>query len=296
MSVIRRLPISARIAVCGLGLGIVVVATAFVLRLWIAQVEARQPNAIEQILANTPLPMTPVTGQSSPEEVRALMLHSHELWQTVQGQATMGWLTSEEGMAEFTETIQIQQFGKVRLEHGPLNGDPTFFWVSDGDSIWQEDLTQKTYSHGAVPPYLRSLEAYSPPRLPTDFGPVVILHPLTGTMPTLLAEDLFPFGTAQTLDDDKHLAVLGESVVAGRNAVILRAESTFEGALDSTILYWVDATTGMVLKKEIYQGSPDSGQLAQHTYFNAVVFDEPITGNPFTFSPDSDLIQATPED
>ncbi len=294
MSLIRRLPFAWRDLFIALVLGALVATVAFMLRLGPQQVTAQLPQAIDNILGSVSVPQTPLTAQSAPEDVRTLMLHSHELWRTLYGEATVSWLNSQDEMSSFAEIIQVQQFGRVRMEHGPVGGQPILLWVTNGASTWKVDLIQKTYTHEVVPPSARSLDTYGPPSLPNDMSPVVIMHPLASQIPSYIAENLFPFGTAQSIEH-RSLAVLGEDAIAGRAVVILSAESYFEGVLDSTELYWVDATTGIVLKDELYTGAPESGRLVKLIYFDAVIFDEPITGDPFSFQPGSDFTQVPPE-
>jgi hypothetical protein len=197
----------------------------------------------------------------------------------------------------YTEVVAVEQYGNVRLEHGAVGSEATFLWVSNGADVWQVDLEDQTYTLQPVPSSMRSLEAWSPPQMPTDLEPldVVIAHPLEMQMPSLLAHCLFPLGTAQAIRDGR-LSVLGEDTVAGRKAVLLEVENVRDGELDTTEWLWVDAVTGLILKHEPYTGSPSSGQWFDRVEFLNVIYDEPIPGERFTFHPAAAFTELSPSD
>lgn len=277
--------------------GLAIISAALLLRDGLRRASAVPSNALSQIMESAPLPATPLTSRSKPEDVIALMIHSHTLWRTLQAEVLVSWPDAQGAAQTFVETVTVEQYGKVHLEHGPVGGEPTFLWVTNGVDVWQVNLEDQTYTLQAVPASMRSLEAWSPPLLPADPDPsqVVIPHPLEVQIPSLLASKLFPLGTAQAIRDGR-LSVLGEDNVAGRKVVLLRVENIREGELDSTELLWVDATTGVILKYEPYVGLPSSGQWFDRVEFLSVVYDEPIPGDPFTFHPAPHFREVSPPD
>ncbi len=263
-----------------------------------ATVTAMQPNAIEQIVNSVPLPEVPLDAGSSTQEVIGLMLHSHTLWRTLQGQGIVRWLRSNNTHDVTIQKITIEQYGKAYLEIASEGRAPSSAWISDGVSIWRIDLAANTYRHAVVPETLRSLAAASPPTVP-DFGsaPVVIGHPMAGEIPSMLSEDIFPLGLAQVFGE-RRVSVEGSDVVAGRDTVVVRVENVSDdGRLIDLFRYWVDAYTGVILKSQMLR--PDragEGQaVVDEAYFTEIVYDQPISADLFIFRPGPDQIEVEPQ-
>ncbi len=235
-------------------------------------------NALSQIIDSIPSPATPLTESATPEQVIGLMLHSHTTWQTLQGEAVIQWLNSSSGGFEtITQTIELQQFGKTRIESQSELDASSSLWVSDGVSIWDTDHLGVPRQ---VPIEARSLDTYGPDDIPADLGSVVILHPVASQMPTMLADYMYPLGLAQAWRQQV-LKILGMETVAGRNSLKVQIMPLNDDGTKK--IYWIDANTGVVLKGQEYSVDQDGVEtLMTDIFFSAIVYNAPIPASQFT--------------
>jgi hypothetical protein len=238
------------------------------------------PNALSQIIDSVPAPTTPLNGSATPEQIIGLMLHSHTTWRTLQGEATISWFNSSNGSFESTsQTIELQQFGKVRIENRPADGEPGSLWVSDGANIWSVDYATDTTGWRQFPVEARSLQTYGPPAIPTEREPIVIFHPVASQMPTMLADYVYPLGFAQGWRQQA-FTIVGVQPIAGRQAV--KVQFAGGGILAAKKFYWVDAITGVVLKGQEYAVGQDGIEhLMTEVSFNTITYDVPVPADRF---------------
>ncbi len=292
----ERFGIKRRDLVIGVAVGITLAITIVVFRLGALGVSADQPVTIPAIAANAPAPLAPLTVKSSRQEVIGLMLNSHTKWHTLEGKAITLLRDGETDPTQSLETeIQIQQFGKVRVQSGPGGLSPTYVWVSDGNMIWEENLERRTYVERRVPEFARSLENYGPLAPPPDGKAFVVRHPLDGLIGSVLSEHIYPHGLAQAMKSDK-LDIVGTDIVAGRDTVVLlRQGIDSKGALFKKHKYWIDAKTGVMLKQEGYAETTGWDKWVQQTVFTNITYDRPIPSEKFTFLPAPGVRRVTPE-
>lgn len=293
---IERFGIKRRDLAISAAVGIIIAATIITFRLGAFGVSAGQPVTIPDIAANAPAPLAPLTVKASRQEVIALMLNSHSKWRTIEGKATTLWRADGTSPIQSSETvIQVQQFGKVRVESGPVGAPPTYVWVSDGNMIWEENPQHNTYIERRVPESARSLETYGPPAPPADGKAFVIRYPLDGLIGSVLSEFIYPHGIAQAMGSDK-LEIVGADNVAGRDTVVvLRQGIDSKGILYKKHKYWIDARTGAMLKREGYGESTGWDKWVEQTTFTSIVYDRPIPSEKFIFRPSPGAKQLAPD-
>lgn len=250
------------------------------------QVLAGQPITIPYLAANAPLPTTPLTLRSSPQQVIALMLNSHTRWHTLQAKATTVMVIDYRTNTRETRArdIQIEQYGKVRAQSGLAGQPPTFIWISDGKTMWAEDLIRGTYAEEPMPESARSLETYGPPMPPPDGQAFVVRHPLEGIIGSALAEYVFPHGLAQSFSRGE-LDLVGTDRLAGRDTAVVLWQVRRDGGLVKKHKYWIDAQTGIILKGEVYAEVPGWDRWVEQTTVTNIVYDQPIAPETFIFQP-----------
>jgi hypothetical protein len=249
---------------------------------------AGQPITIPNLAANAGTPPVRLTATSSPQQVIALMLSSHTRWRTLQAKGTSVIVADPRTNTLQTDyrEIEIEQYGKVRAQSGPLDQPPTFIWISDGNTMWAEDLIRGTYTETPVPKSVRSLETYGPPMPPPDGQAFVVRHPLEGIIGSALAEYVFPHGLAQSFSRGE-LGVVGTDRIAGRDTVVVLWQVRTNGTLGKKHKYWIDARTGVILKSEGYAEIPDWDRWVEQTAVSSIIYDQPISPEVFTFQPAS---------
>jgi hypothetical protein len=247
---------------------------------------AGQPITIPNLAANAVMPPVRLTATSNPQQVIALMLNSHTRWRTLQAKGIsmiVADLRTNTLQTDYRE-IQIEQYGRVRAQSGPLDQPPTFTWISDGNIMWAEDLIRGTYTEEPVPESVRSLETYGPPMPPPDGQAFVVRHPLDGIIGSALAEYVFPHGLAQSFSRGE-LDVVGTDRVAERDTVVVLWQVRKNGALGKKHKYWIDARTGVILKGEGYAEIPGWDRWVEQTVVGNIIYDQPISPEAFTFQP-----------
>lgn len=197
------------------------------------------------------LPDSPLTAQSDPQDVLTLMLYSHTTWQTVEIRAVETGRDPNTGQStEVSIHIQVALPDKARLELGTGDGSLSFLWIGDGKAVLRESPEHAVYTIENIPRQDRAaLRNYFPPS-PEDES-ASDPHPLAILVPTRLAENLFPSGTAQSLLHGRKVAVLGEDEVAGRRTIVIAVQQSSAGLSFKGQTYWVDAETGVILKSQV---------------------------------------------
>jgi len=261
--------------------GIVIAAAIVAFRLYPASASANQPVTVQDIAANAPLPALPLAATSSLEDVTALMLNSHTLWRTLQAKAITISSSTTTSPNPASSEIVIAQYGKFRVDFGPIEGLPTFTTISDGQKIWEQNAGSKTYSEHAVPEFAKSPEKFDPPAPPSGGAPFTVPHPLEGLIPSVLGEFSYPHGLAQSFRQWK-AEVIGIDKVAGRDVVVILWQIEKEGVIGKKHKYWIDALTGVVLKSEIYGFKGDWNEWYTQTTVTNIVYDQPIPAETFT--------------
>ncbi len=247
---------------------------------------AGEPITIPNLAANAGTPPVRLTAASSPQHVIALMLNSHTRWRTLQAKAVsvmVADLRTNTLQTDYRE-IQIEQYGKVRAQSGPLDQLPTFIWISDGNIMWAEDLIRGTYTEDPMPDSVRSLETYGSPMPPPEGQTFVVSHPLEGIIGSALAAYVFPHGLAQSFGRGE-LEVVGTDRIAERDAVVVLWQVQRNGILAKKHKYWIDARTGVILKSEIYAEIPGWDRWVEQTVVDNIIYDQPISPEAFTFQP-----------
>lgn len=292
---IERLGIKRSDLVIGAAVGITLAVTIVVFRLGALGVSADQPVTIPAIAANAPPPLAPLTAQSSPQEVIALMLNSHTKWHTLAGRAVTLLRDGDNPPFQTIDSeIQVEQYGKAYARSGTVGRPPTYAWVSDGNTIWEVDLERGTYVQRPMPESVRSIATYGPPAPPPDGESYAVRHPLDGVIGSLLSSYIYPHGLAQSISHWKH-DVVGTDIIAGRDTVaVLQQVIDDKGTLLGKYKYWIDARTGIILKSEVY-GKQGQGLWDQQTVFTSIVYDEFISPETFTFQPTPGMKQVPPE-
>jgi len=265
----------------GFVVGLTIVAT----RLGFGAVSASQSHSVSDIVASAPTPSAPLMAQSQPSEVVALMLNSHNTWTTIDASATTIWHSGNDIQTVYT-TIQIKQFAQVRLYTQQFGSDGSQMfdnlWVSDGESVHEQDAIKGNYSEYALPLFAQSLAGSGPQSAPQDGVRVIYRHPIAMVLPSPLADYIYPTGLMQR---EGKVTVVGTDEVAGRKTISIMWENAdADGAVISKAQYWVDSRTGMILKAIVY-GGVNGEEIFEETTFTSVSYDGPVSAKLFAFQP-----------
>jgi hypothetical protein len=274
----------------GLMVGIATVA----MRLGVTSATAAQPRpqSVADIAATIPAPATPLSSQSTPAEVKGMMLNSHNRWTSLDLDATTVWHTAD-GDQTVKSSVQIEQFAKVRVKGQQWASDGHLMfdwdWVSDGANMYQQDTLKHTYQVSKFPVPVSSLEAW-PKSEPPDDGPAIFRHPIAMLMESQLSDYIYSVGLVQLGE----ITLEGEDEIAGRKTVIVLWErKDAQGNLMNRARYWVDTQTGVVLKALDYAGD-GLAEIAEETVVTRVSLDQPLAPETFSFSPAPDVKQVSP--
>lgn len=269
----------------GIAAGIILAAIFVAVQLDGQVVNARQSVTIPEIAQDVPTPNIPLTIVSSPDEVIALMLNSHTRWQTIQANAITTFSSSS-----WQTNIQLEQYGKGRGDFGAVDLEPEFSWISDGDTLWQVNLTEKTYEEISLPEDIKSLESFGPSSLPTDEAHTYIVgHPLESTFPSILSPFFFPHGLAQSISHWQ-VEVIGFDTIAGRDTIILLAQVfDDEGQLIKKHEYWIDTSTGLILQSQTYSEATGWDEWYEQTTITDIAYNVEFSADTFEFVPAPDL-------
>ena len=191
----------------------------------------------------------PLTLDSTSEEIRQRILYSYQNWQTLWVEAQVdesnGSITSNQRVQ-----VWVDQPAQARLLSGPVEGAPAFLWISDGEKTRTGEEVRIDPNY--VPPLGESNTVYP--------------HPMTGIMPNPLSQLLFPSGLAQRGGEYRPIRV--ESL-AGREALVVEWRRP-DGTL--TDRFWVDTTTGVILRDQNY-GKESDGGLTSDLTLTAIEYD-----------------------
>lgn len=270
--------------IVGIGMGVILATIFITLQFNQHTVNAGQSMSIPEIVQDASLPKTPLTVESSPDDTIALMLNSHTQWQTIEASA----ITTFNDTAWETN-IQLEQYGKGRGNYGPAGLEPEFSWLSDGNTLWKVDLTEKVYEEYTLPEDVKSLESYGPTSLPADeAGAFIIRHPLDGTFPSMLSSFFFPHGLAQSFNQQQ-IDVLGLDKIAGRDTIVILTQVfDNEGKLVKKHKYWIDTSTGVILQSQIYTEATGWDKWSEQTTVTKIVYHIQFSDNTFQFAPAQD--------
>jgi outer membrane lipoprotein-sorting protein len=222
----------------------------------------------------------PIIQNAEVEYVFNFMLHSHEHWKTIQGEATVVWYTPLNVQTQtYSTKFAFQLPGKAMVT---LTEAPSFIeksaWISDGEFTYEINLEQKTYSQNKLLAFV-----YDTSLIPNSLSEASDIymyhHPFALLTPSLVAEQIFPHWFAQGSADATY-ELIGEEKILGRDTWVME-----ETIRSSHITAWVDQETGVILK---YIAEKD-GTLWEDFKMNSVLFDAEIPEE--TFALPGDLTQ-----
>lgn len=199
---------------------------------------------------------------ATPLDVLAIMITSHERWQTLHAVVDIQFNT--EGPSAETEEVWLGSVNEARVvTTDPQGGDPTLICVSDGRQYTIYDAAGERYYRADVPPSMSEetdSSADEPLELPA--GPVTFPHPMTMLLPANSLPYLLPTGLGQSLRNfEAGLTVLGTERVGNREAVVLDARLAEEGRSIRHLRLWVDRECGVILKAQRFSGDAETWQL-----------------------------------
>lgn len=194
---------------------------------------------------------SPLTLNSTSEEIRQRILLSHTFWQALWADAQITDYVSGTPAIQRVQ-VWVNQPAQARVLSGKADGTPATLWISDGQlTRTGEDLS----GYG--------LENFVPPMTESD---TVYPHPMTGIMPTPLSNLLFPSGLAQRGGTYRPIAM---DTVAGRETLVVEWNRP-DGPL--TDRFWVDTVTGVILHQQNY-GKGGDGALTAEYVINSIQYD-----------------------
>jgi outer membrane lipoprotein-sorting protein len=227
------------------------------------------------------------------------MLNSYTKWQTLQGNAQLEISPNEaqtEAYALFFIEIALEQPGKGYLATSMKEQAPSYIWVSDGSTIWHENLEKSIYFTEEAPEDISSPESFGPSYLPDDNRSFAIPHPMSGIMPSPVANYIYPQGIAQS-HSNWDAKILGEETIAKRKAIVVQFQLLNEaGAIMKQHKFWVDTETGMILQGQIFVESSGWSEWAEQISFTEINYDQPSDNQKFVFEPNPSVRQVTSEE
>jgi outer membrane lipoprotein-sorting protein len=221
------------------------------------------------------------------EDVLNFMLHSHEHWKTVQGEATVVlYMNGAIQTYSYSTKFAFQQPGKAMtmstdapslIENGA--------WISDGEFIYDINLEQKTYSQESLPQFV-----YDTSRLPKSLSETSNLflynHPLALITPSIVTEYIFPQWFVAQGSKVAKFELTGEEKILGRDTWVMTWIYT-----SSHITVWVDWETGVILKHV----QKINGEPSQKFEVNSILFKEEIPEDTFTVPENFTQIDREPQ-
>lgn len=260
-------------------------------------VAAEPPLTIPEIARNASLPKTPLTIESSTEDVIALMLNSHTQWHTLQAHAITTINNQQLDDNSWQTNIELEQYGKGRGDYSRVGNESDFAWVSDGNTLWKVKPTANVYSEISLPEDVKTLENYGPTSPPTeDNQAFIVRHPLDGVFPSMLSSFAFPHGLAQSFQQQV-VEIVGSDIVAERDTVIVLSQVfDDEGNLVKKHEYWIDTDTGVILKNRVYAESSGWDKWYEQTTVTEIVYDVTFPARTFQFKSEHNMRQVSPDD
>lgn len=235
------------------------------------------------------LPTSPLTINSSGDEVLALMLESDQKWDSMV--ATYKLTITDPATNETREEIQnfwLDRKGEfARME---LTGINSIVFVRNAASLNHENKNKKIFAQSQIPTTFK-YEDFNPRQWLLDNPDVVYLHPYGKALPSGFYDFLYPTAIAQSLitnsaNGSETVQILGTEELAGRQAIIL-------SRMPKNHLYWVDATTGVILRAQ-YFGEADTWQV-QYEAQN-ISFDTKMPASIFQFVPSKNAQMVSPHE
>ncbi len=208
--------------------------------------------------------LDPLTIHSSSDEIRQRMLISHTLWHSlwVDGiVANYPGNISIEGTQSSRTQVWITQPAQVRVLTGPPDGNPSYLWISDGEKLRNGEEVPLHIRQWQNETWKQEIEVIYP-------------HPLTGFLPTPLADLLLPSGFAQREGD---IRVINVETIANRQALVI--EWTLPGGRKVDRL-WIDTQTGIIIRQQHY-GKEGDGALTSEITLLDIVFDPDLPPETF---------------
>jgi hypothetical protein len=195
------------------------------------------PLPDEMLASPMPTLTTPpaaAVALSSGEDVRKLMLFSHQRWHSLWADGVHNYYAGDGSITPVQSTriqVWIIQPAQVRMLSGPNGGSPETMWVSDGKYYTENNSPAQPF-----PDFSQSI--FSPP---VTFSDTIYPHPLDGMIGTPFSVMLLPAGLAQRAG---FYNIVGEEVTVGRRAVIIEWGREEGVVVDR---FWIDAQTGVIL-------------------------------------------------
>lgn len=242
-------------------------------------------------LSIPPLPSTPLTQNSSVDDVLALMLESDQKWDSMVADYILSTKDDRGQIYQEDQKFWLSKKGEwARVETSNVDGTLLTVFMRNASSFNRENKKYKVYSEENISDTF-FYNDFNPRQLLSDAGPgVVYLHPYGKSLPTGYYDFLYPTAIAQSIISNKaegieEIKIVGEDEVAGRKAIII-------SRMPKNHLYWVDTITGVVLRVQ-YIGDFDSWQVQFEA--QSILFDTSIPGSVFQFLPDKNSKKVNPE-
>lgn len=222
----------------------------------------------------------PVRAEGKAGEAVRLMLRSHTTWQTVRGEVTTQWLNTKNDDQIFYGTFEIENPNHAHFDILAGNGSSSLQWYGDGNTIYEINNRDKTYTATTQPDPTRVLSM-----IPTDLDEVdretVYRHPLAMIIPSPAIDYVYPVGLAQRPGEYN---LVGEESIAERKAWVIDFQNQNElGEVTMMARYWIDQQTGVILQANVFSTDPESfGDLIEITTFTSIEFDQPLELDSFT--------------
>jgi len=270
--------------ILGVTLGLVLAALGYVP----STAQASHPFTVQDIAAAGGTINLPLTDHSSSSDVLTLMKQSYRHWKTFSGEATTIQRNDQTGKeVSFVEHINIEQPGKVHLEVGRSNSALSQAFVSDGNTISQENLDRNLYTQYKMPFDAQSLNRWGPPAAPGGASSFVVPHPMEGVIPSSLGGYIYSVGLGQSMRPEE-VSVIGEDIVAGHKTVVILWQVQDSDTLYKKHHYWIDVETGLILKTEIYGNSKGTwDSWSEQTTFVTAEYDQVLHAETFAFHPNA---------
>ncbi len=266
--------------VAGLVIAGIIIATHSALQL----ASASQPYTISSIAASMPKPSTPLTAQSNASDVLGLMLNSHTQWKTLNANATTIWNPGNNPQTVYS-SIQIRQPSEVRLYLKQFDSDGKQMnettWMSDGQTIHQEDILRQVYTEYPLPGFANSADDFGPQSPPEDNGNLIVRHPISMLIPSPLADYIYPIGLMQRQGT---IRIEGTDQIASHDTIVILWSHEENGRLSGKARYWVDTYTGLILKVQAF-GGKSWDDIAEETTITSITYNEELSNDIFTFQP-----------
>ncbi len=237
------------------------------------QVSPQTPLPSEMLASPMPTltaPLAAAINLSSGEDLRQLMLFSHQRWHSMWIDGIINYYTGDGSTTPIQSTrvqVWIIQPSQVRTLTGPNSGAPETIWTSDG-----KYYSENNSSAQPMPDF--SSSTFSPP---TGFSDTIYPHPLDGMIGTPFSAMIFPTGLAQRAG---FYHIVGEENLIGRRAVVTEWGRE-EGVLVDR--FWVDAQTGVILRWLNFS-KPGGQAVNSEMYVTSILIDPSLPEQAFSLS------------